>query len=280
MQDGDEFYWASPGTAEIDITAVYVAEPKNALGLALESELDDKQDKLSDQQTSAIDSVVDERATIVEYYNGTVESYNIVGEVNASDIPNRTFAVDVKFGTSVTSIGDGTFAASGNLTKVTIPNSVTSIGQEAFRYCTSLTSIVIPDSVTSIGDEAFGGCNGITRITLGNGLTTIGDDAFRGCTLAVGDMTIPSSVTSIGDRAFYNCPAITKMTIPSSVTSIGDEAFAYCVGLTNLFFKDNTIETVQAMTNYPWGISDPGNIITTYTPASQEWVKEYIAQYL
>lgn len=44
--------------------------------------------------------------------------------------------------------------------------------------------------------------------------------------------------------------------IPSSVSSIGSDAFYGCHSLSSVMFDGKTIEQVQAMDNYPWGIED------------------------
>lgn len=44
--------------------------------------------------------------------------------------------------------------------------------------------------------------------------------------------------------------------IPSSVSSIGSNAFFGCHMLSSVMFQGKTLEQVQAMDNYPWGISD------------------------
>jgi hypothetical protein len=97
----------------------------------LSSDLSSKQDKLSDPQISAIDSVVDERATFVKYQGGVISSFNIVGEIYSISIPNRPNIVEVKIGNTVTSIGDYGLYGSG-FTSITIPDSVTSIKEGAF----------------------------------------------------------------------------------------------------------------------------------------------------
>ena len=139
---------------------------------------------------------------------------------------------------SVTSIGEGAFAACSGLTSVTIPNSVTSIGTEAFHGCSSLTSVTIPNSVTSIGTLVFFECSGLTSLKVESGNTVY--DSRDNCnaiiesstnTLIYGckNTTIPNSVTSIGTEAFAYCSGLTSVTIPNSVTSIYDYAFWECI---------------------------------------------------
>lgn len=47
---------------------------------------------------------------------------------------------------------------------------------------------------------------------------------------------------------------MTDIEIPSSVTSIGSNAFFGCHSLSSVTFHGKTLDEVQAMANYPWGI--------------------------
>ena len=72
----------------------------------------------------------------------------------------------------------------------------------------------------------------------------------------VEEVDIGNTETSIGDVAFAGCSSLTSVTIPDGVTNIGDVAFAGCSSLTSVTFLGKTLPQVQAMTNYPWGISN------------------------
>ena len=91
---------------------------------------------------------------------------------------------------------------------------------------------VIPYGVTSIGPSAFYNCNSLTSVT------------------------IPDSVTRIGRSAFLKCSKLTSVTIPDSVTLIERYAFVWCTSLTSVTFLGKTLEKVQSMKNYPFGIQD------------------------
>ncbi len=145
---------------------------------------------------------------------------------------------ELKYFTSLTSIGNYQFDDCSSLTSITIPEGVTSIGANAFQYCSGLTSITIPDGVTSIGANAFHGCSGLTSIIIPDGVTSIRDYAFYGCT-GLTSITIPESVTSIGKSAFEQCSGLTSITIPEGVTSIGDYAFRECSGLTSITIPES-----------------------------------------
>ena len=173
-----------------------IRDEQNTLGLAMMSDLSAKQDKLSDPQISAIDSVVDERATVITFTDNTTSAFNWSGEITRQTMIDEGLfdgaedswiksPASVKIGTAVTAIGEYAFGFAYNLSSVTIPDSVTSIGNYAFYDCESLTNVTIPDSVISIGTSAFSDCVGLLNVTiLDNGLhnlKTIGDYAFQGC---------------------------------------------------------------------------------------------------
>lgn len=187
------------------VEIVLTRENFNVLGLAMMSDLETKQDKLSDQQIQAIDSVVDERATVITFTDNTTSAFNWSGTITkytmidaglfdgAEDTWIKSPA-SVKIGTTVTSIGEYAFGFAFNLSSVMIPDSVTSIGDFAFYDCVELTSVTIPDSVTSIGYSAFEDCASLTRVTIIDNvlhkLKTIGAYAFQGCSSLI-EITLP-----------------------------------------------------------------------------------------
>lgn len=63
-------------------------------------------------------------------------------------------------------------------------------------------------------------------------------------------------MTSIGKYAFYMCKSLIDVMIPDSVKSIGKYAFYGCSNLKEFLFKGKSLEEVQSMNNYPWGIRD------------------------
>ena len=73
-------------------------------------------------------------------------------------------------------------------------------------------------------------------------------------TITQGD--IGNTVTSIGNYAFQYCNSLTNMTIPNTMTSIGSYAFDGCSGLTSVTFEGKDRETVQNMSNYPFGLNN------------------------
>ena len=163
------------------------------------SALAGKQDALSDAQVDAIDSVVNDRQTVVVFSNGTTSRLDLEGEMSSADIPNIGDAKSVSIGSAVTSIGSRAFMSCTSLTSVTIGNGVTRIGINAFIRCTSLTSVTIPNSVTSIRSSAFANCSSLTSVTIGNGVTNIEPYAFSGCTNLT-SVTIGNGVTNTGNK--------------------------------------------------------------------------------
>lgn len=216
----------------------------------LSNEISSKQDKLTDVQTSAIDSVVDERATYVTYDGGVISSFNIVGELSSSSITDIANVVEVKVGTSVTSIAQQTFAAN-----------------------TKLQTIYLGDNVTTVGVAAFGGCTALTKVDVGDKLTSVGDGAFAGC-INFSSVTFPKGMTTVGTGAFNGCVNLIEVWFPSTITSIGPGAFSGTASRTHLYFKDWTnIVWVRQLANYPWGIANE-SFIQTWNEATKEWVTE------
>ena len=147
----------------------------------------------------------------------------------------------------VMTIGDYAFYRCNKLAGIVIPDGVTSIGENAFGYCSLLSSIDFPNSVTTIGASAFMNCTGFDGIlTLPNNLTSLGNGAFSGCNNIDGTVTIPDGMTAIGSNTFYNCTNISAVVIPNSVSSIAYSAFGNCTGLNNVTVNRVSPATVSS----------------------------------
>ena len=132
----------------------------------------------------------------------------------------------------------------------TIPAIVTSIGDGAFHDSANLTNVLIPAGVASIGAVPFAGCPNLTAITVDpNNLDFSSVDGVlfdKNQTTLIecpvgrtGAYTVPAGVTSIGSSAFRDCTNLTSVTISSSVTNIGGAAFNGCTTLTGIYFQGN-----------------------------------------
>ena len=158
---------------------------------------------LSPIQISAIESVVDERQTVVTYTDGTTLEFDIEGELTSSSITNILNVATVKMGNGVTSIGNDVFYFCSGLKSVTIPDSVTSIGEGAFEYCGRLTNVTIGNTVTNIGDSAFSDCESLTSVTIGNGVTNIGNSAFEYCSRLTNATFIGKTIEEVHGMSNY-----------------------------------------------------------------------------
>ena len=105
----------------------------------------------------------------------------------------------------------------------------------------------------------------IHYVRIGSSIDEIGDRAFRGMEFLMG-VEIPTTVTAIGTDAFAGAEGMTDIEIPSSVSSIGSDAFFGCNTLSSVMFEGKTLEQVQAMENYPWGIADTSIIHADPSP--------------
>lgn len=111
-----------------------------------------------------------------------------------------------------------------------IGNAVSAIADYTFVYKNNLTDITLPGSVKSLGESSFESSENLSSVTIAEGLETIGVMAFSS-TSNLKEFVIPSSVTTIGVNALRG-------------------------SRTSVTFMGKTLAQVQAMTNYPWGITD------------------------
>jgi len=75
-------------------------------------------------------------------------------------------------GSTITSIGGGTFYKCTRLTNITIPNSVTSIGERAFENCTSLASVTFQGTISSSNFDSTSFPGDLRDKYLANGIGT------------------------------------------------------------------------------------------------------------
>lgn len=190
---------------------------------------------LTEEQNAAIDSVVDERKTTVKYVNGDVVSLDISGKITASDLTDIRNIQEIKFGTTVTAIGNNLFDSSGS----------------------SLVKVEIPDSVTSIGESAFRQCGNLTDVKFGNGLQLIDEGAFNSCGLTT--VELPESLKKIYGGAFSVNANLTTVYIPKNVDYIDNTIFYLCpnakiVFLDRILEEVVNIEAYNGIKYYPWGV--------------------------
>lgn len=162
------------------------------------SDLSAKQDVLTTPQMSAINSVVDERATVVKYDDNSVVTYNIEGTLSRDDIE----------------------VTGKNIVEVKVGTAVTGIALHGFQYCYYLTTFTMPDTVTTIGGLAFSGCSRLVDIKMSNNITSIPNYTFEQCPGLV-NIKLPEKLVEIESNVFLNCSGLTEITIPKNVTSIG-----------------------------------------------------------
>ena len=203
---------------------------------------------------------------------------------------NRSAIQEIIIGEGVTTIGNGAFEESGNLTSISLPTSLTNIGAEAFFGCTKLGNFTIPQNVTSIGDFAFGHCDYLTEITvpmvsvgmfkgcerlekvhISNGVTLIGDAAFLECQL-LQEINLPAGITSIGNSAFENCISLEEIVLPATVTEIGTYAFCGCEWLKVIDLSSG----IESIGEHAFGGSGLENV--HYHGSAQDWRAMEIAE--
>lgn len=78
--------------------------------------------------------------TIVWYNDGSISSFNIIGELHQENIPNIKNAIKIDIGNTVTNLRISAFQARSNLTTVLIPKSVKNIGKYSFVMCPAIVT--------------------------------------------------------------------------------------------------------------------------------------------
>lgn len=152
------------------------------------------------------------------------------------------YCTAIRFGSTVTSIGEDSFKYCYSIETATIPNNVTSI-IGSFVFCYALINVVLPSSITTIGSNIFQGCSALVNVVIANSVTTIERYAMAYCESLL-NVVIPNSVITLGDDVFIRCYSLTNIIIPDSVTSIGSSVFYGCHLLTTVKMS-NAISSVS-----------------------------------
>ena len=175
------------------------------------------------------------------YHKFLVVAYCSDGVVVINDINQSSGGVESTF---VKYIGDDNWTeveTGKKLTRSSIPDinsitaikvgkGVTAIGADAFRYSYSLSDIELPDTIEKIGNAAFLGRTGFSD-------------------------QLPKHLKIIADQAF-NSAHIDTFVVPSGIKRVGVDAFNHATFIGGIIFTGKTLEEIQAMDNYPWGIDN------------------------
>ena len=183
-----------------------------------------------------------------------------LGEVFRSNTTITSFN-ELKYFTSLTTIGNNAFDGCTSLTSIAIPASLNRVKAEAFKNCTSLSKVIVTDiaawcgiiyDITSpwepLGNFPLGLAlhlysdenTEITEVVIPEGVTRIEPLAFRDAKY-VTSVTIPNSVTYIGEQAFSGMHRLTSITIPQNVTTLGQFTFKDCQSLTSFTIPEGVV---------------------------------------
>lgn len=168
---------------------------------------------------------------------------------------------ELKYFSSLQTVGYAAFRSCTKLTAITLPDSITSLSDYAFYRCSSLPSIDL-NNVVTIGQHALRNCNSLQYVNAPN-LITIGASGIRETNLktlnapnlsSIGeyafymskmvDFTLPEAVTEIPYRAISNCYQLKTLDI--AATSIADGFCERCTALSTIILKSNIVPTASA----------------------------------
>lgn len=121
--------------------------------------------------------------------------------------------------------------------EVSLPSTVTEIGDCSFAYCESLGKINLSENVETIGYSAFESCKSLSNVIFPKSLKAICDAAFYSC--AFDEVSLPYGTEYVGSYSFGNffpsdeSEKLKKIELADTIKFIGDEAFA-CSGVTEV----------------------------------------------
>ncbi len=123
--------------------------------------------------------------------------------------------------------GKAPWASHANsITALAVESSITRLGNYTFADCINLTEVSLPDTLTSIGSWTFINCAALAQIRLPEGLASLDNAAFQDCK-KLATVTLPDSLERIGSHAFMACKALEAITLPENLQFIGHSAFSF-----------------------------------------------------
>lgn len=163
--------------------------------------------------------------------DGTVEEYDIVGELNKRWLYDNGFIDNYQI---------LNFTWVKRITELDIGSHVTDITGLSLNGCSSLVRLSLGDGIT-VCNGSFANCTSLVTVAFGSNLRQIYTSAFEGCS-ALRRVVIPDNVVSIMSNAFIDS-GITHLFVGQGVENIGAFAFSGCSHLTYAVIGGN-VETI------------------------------------
>ncbi len=162
---------------------------------------------------------------VSELPKAKLESLNMThgGTLEGTALAGATALTEVRFGASLTAIGENAFAETTALKAVHYSGSVADWARISFANATAnpltfATSLYVDNAVVieaiglaTVSNYAFAGYKALALVTFGEGANKIGTSAFAGCTGLI-SLSLPASLYEIGKGAFADCTGITEVT--------------------------------------------------------------------
>ncbi|MDJ1650667.1 leucine-rich repeat protein [Gordonibacter faecis] len=125
----------------------------------------------------------------------------------------------------VTAIADNGFSTSFYLNSISFAagSTLSSLGIGSFNNCRSLSQVALPDTVKSIGASAFTNCTSLTDIDVSSAVS-IGKECFLTCT-SLSSVALGAQVTSLAPYIFSNCRSLRTVYVYGTITSFEEGAF-------------------------------------------------------
>ncbi|MBU7006031.1 leucine-rich repeat protein [Phosphitispora fastidiosa] len=155
-------------------------------------------------------------------------------EITAVTVPNSVLRIEsgtfqnsmvntIDLGEGLTYIGQNAFNGA-KLVNITIPSSVTEIGNTSFANNRNLCSVTINgNNLLTLGDGAFS-ITSISSFRIPTSLSTIADWTFNDTNLS--SLTIPANITSIGYNAFGNNVNLNSVLFEGNAPIMADYVFS------------------------------------------------------
>lgn len=203
----------------------------------------------------------------------TVKAHSTVPAIGYYLLGNgNTTVTSVIVSEGITAVEPGVFRADKGLKDIKFPSTLQTIGTNAFLDDYALLNVEIPAGVTSIASQAFKNCRALAKVTFKGNITTIASGAFQICPLLANVVFEGVTAPTIADTySFAGAKSGLVVNYPANSVGYDQAAFTSMFPAGTIFTPVSAAETLS----YSRGV----NIAGAAFGSGSYWNNEATYQY-
>lgn len=127
-------------------------------------------------------------------------------------------------------LGAYAFADCTSLINVRFGSEISYLCNGTFENCTSLQEVILPENIVYIGCDCFRNCTSVNSVEM-NGVMDIDTSAFENCSMLY-SVTLPDTLLRIAPYAFSFCANLKSVICKNQFINIDETAFDNTIDIT------------------------------------------------